>query len=73
MQIVKKFPTGAEIPVGAIFLSTEVEKVYNYSYAGGFDPSDAKVLQAVIESGHKVWHYFLIEDGINEQHEELDE
>lgn len=54
MKKVFKYPTGAEIPEGAVYLSTQVEIKTEYYYVDGrVDKSDT--------TNVAVWHYFLVE------------
>jgi len=53
MKKVYKYPTGAEIPEGAIYLSTQVEKHIIRFNRG---------LEVISQEHNKlVWHYFLVE------------
>lgn len=56
---VYKYATGETIPKGAVYLSTQVEKVIvkerHVDYQG--NPTDA---WDIIEKNRFVWHYFLV-------------
>jgi len=56
MKKVFKYATGEEIPEGAIYLSTQVEKVVEYEYQRN-NPEIAWTR----ENNRLVWHYFLVE------------
>lgn len=53
MKKVYKYGTGQEIPEGAVYLSTVVEKKIDTTRAGE--------LELQIERNMLVWHYFLVE------------
>jgi len=50
-----KYATGQSIPDGAVYLSTQVEKVYSLTHYG-----DGAITK-VEENNTFVWHYFLVE------------
>ena len=53
MKKVYKYSTGEEIPEGAVYCSTQVEKtVVSQRIKGGFKDQEFNRL---------VWHYFLVE------------
>lgn len=51
MKKIYKYPTGAEVPEGSVFLSTIVEEVIPTLIMGGFGQENVRL----------VWHYFLVE------------
>ena len=53
MKKIYKYPTGAEVPEGAKFLSTQVEKT--------IDTQKTLGIERRIEKNALVWHYFLVE------------
>lgn len=56
MKKVYKYGTGYEIPDGAVYLSTQVEKNIYYTYKD-------TILTGTVEENRLVWHYFLVEVG----------
>jgi len=53
MKTIYKYPTGAEIPEGAVYLSTQVERTKDITKTG--------TSERHIETNSLVWHYFLVE------------
>lgn len=56
MKKIYKYPTGAEIPEGAIYLSTVKQTEYYTNISNTGDVS-----QAFWEKCYLVWHYFLVD------------
>lgn len=54
-KIIYKYSTEAEIPEGAIYLSTQIEKTVDIRR------NDNGSIERRIEKNEDVWHYFLVE------------
>jgi len=61
MKRIYKYPTGGEVPVEAVFLSTIVEEIHPPLMI--FDPMKKRTIGELEEQSRVrlVWHYFLVE------------
>lgn len=53
MKRIYKYPTGEEVPEGAVYLSTQAEKTK--------DVIKTNTSERHVEKNTLVWHYFLVE------------